>query len=369
VSAPDAPLALLAELSHRCPLHCPYCSNPLGLERAGAELDADSWCDVLDQAAALGVLQVHFSGGEPTVRDDLVDLVRHAERIGLYTNLITAGVLLDRARVAALADAGLQHVQLSVQGATPASADHVAGLRGGHARKLEAARLVREAGLPLTLNAVIHRGNIDEVGALIDLALEVGARRLEVANVQYYGWGLANRDALLPSREQLMTATATVEAARRRLRGVLVIDHVLPDYHARRPKACMGGWARRFVNVAPNGLVLPCHAAETIPGLAFERAGERPLADIWRDGAAFRRFRGTAWMPEPCASCEQREVDWGGCRCQAMALAGRADAPDPVCELSPDHHKLPVLVAQARGPAGAFTYRGSRSQWSGTACD
>jgi len=352
---PQPPLALLAELTHRCPLRCPYCSNPVELSRRGSELDTGAWLGVLDEAAALGVLQVHFSGGEPTARADFDEMVEHAENKRLYTNLITSGVLLDRTRLEGLAAKGLQHVQLSFQGASPETADRIGGYAGGHVKKLEVAAMVSEIGLPLTLNAVMCRENLHQLDDMIELAVQFGAQRLEVANVQYYGWGLLNRNALLPTREQLDRATATVEAARERLKGVLVIDYVVPDYYARRPKSCMGGWAQRFININPEGLVLPCHAAETIPGLEFERIGERSLADIWRDNQAFTRFRGTGWMAEPCVSCDRRELDWGGCRCQAMAVAGRADVTDPACELAPDHDKM-LAIAEAEGTARISDY-------------
>ena len=359
----EPPLALLAELTHRCPLRCPYCSNPLALERAGAELDTETWQRVLGEAAAMGVLQVHFSGGEPLARRDLAALVGHATEAGLYGNLITSGIGLDAARMAALVEAGLEHVQLSLQDADPAQGDRIAGLAGAQAQKRQAARLVIEAGLPLTVNAVVHRQNLDRLGDMIELALTLGADRLEVAHVQYYGWALRNRAALLPSREQLDRATADVDAARARLKGVLTIDYVVPDYYARRPKACMGGWGRRFLNVTPAGKVLPCHAAETLPGLRFPNVAEASLAAIWQQDPAFERFRGTAWMPEPCRSCERREIDWGGCRCQAFALTGDATRTDPACALSPDH----ALLAEARGEAADagpdFVYR----QYSGAA--
>ncbi len=354
----EPPLALLAELTHRCPLRCPYCSNPLQLVRAGEEMPTDAWLRTLDEAAALGVLHVHFSGGEPTMRRDLDDLVAHAAAQGLYTNLITAGVLLDAARVEALAAAGLNHVQLSFQDAEAEGADRIAGRTGFHARKIAAARLVRAAGLPLTVNAVVHRQNLAGLDRLIDLALDLGAQRLEVAHVQYYGWALRNRAALMPDRMQLDAATRTVEAARERLVGRLVIDYVAPDYYARRPKACMGGWGRRFLVVSPTGKVLPCHAAESIPGLDFERIGDRPLEEIWRDGEAFRCFRGTHWMAEPCRSCDRREIDWGGCRCQAFAVTRRAEATDPACALSPLHTTLAgIAERESVGPAPAFAYR------------
>lgn len=357
MSRPEPPLALLAELSHRCPLQCPYCSNPLELERGSAELDTATWQRVLGEAAALGVLQVHFSGGEPMVRRDLPALVRHATDVGLYTNLITSGVLNDRAPFAAAVAAGLEHVQLSIQDADAANGDRIAGLAGAQAKKRAFAAVVREAGLPLTINAVVHRQNLSNLPRMIELALELGASRIEVAHVQYYGWALVNRDALLPTREQLDRATETVEAARARLKGVLVIDYVVPDYYARRPKACMGGWARRFLNVSPAGKVLPCHAAESLPGFDFPSVHEASLSDIWYGAEAFERFRGTGWMPDPCRSCERREIDWGGCRCQAFALTGDAARVDPACALSPDHHLLDVARRQAQAPSPDLVYR------------
>ncbi len=355
---PDPPLAILAELTHRCPLRCPYCSNPLELERRGDELDTATWRRVIGEAAELGALQVHFSGGEPTLRHDLEALVACAAGLGLYTNLITAGVLLDEARVGRLVEAGLDHVQLSIQGVDAAEADRIAGFAGGHARKLEAARWVRAAGLPLTLNAPVHRHNMERLEDIIALAVDLGAERLEVAHVQYYGWGLKNRAALMPTRAQLDRATELVEAARERLKGVIVFDYVVPDYYAQRPKSCMGGWARQFLNITPSGKVLPCHAAETIPDLEFECVTERGLAEIWENSAAFQRFRGTAWMPEPCASCERREIDWGGCRCQALAITGDAAQTDPACGLSPHHAELAALAeAESDREPPAFEYR------------
>ena len=352
----NAPLALLAELTHRCPLRCPYCSNPLELTRASAELSTAEWARVFDEAALLGCLQVHLSGGEPTARRDIAEIVAAAREAGLYTNLITAGVLLDAALVVRLKEAGLDHVQLSVQDATPEGAERIGGMPRAHARKQDAARLVREAGLPLTLNAVVHRQNLHNLPALIGLALDWGAARLEVAHVQYHGWALANRDALLPNRAQLDAATRIVEQAREVHRGRLVIDYVLPDYHATRPKACMGGWAARFLAVTPSGRILPCHAAESIAGMAFPNIRETSLSDAWHHSAAFNAFRGTGWMPAPCRGCAHAEEDWGGCRCQAFALTGDAAAPDPACALSP-HHGL-VAEALARAGTDEFRYRG-----------
>ena len=355
MSLPDPPMGLLAELTHRCPLQCPYCSNPLELERAGSELDTATWLRVLDEAAALGVLQVHFSGGEPTARKDLPALIRRAAERQLYSNLITSGVLLDTAMMDALAGAGIDHVQLSFQDVEPGSADRIGGYSGGHRRKLEAAALIRRSGVPLTANFVVHRQNIARIPEMIALGTELGAGRIEIAHVQYYGWGLVNRDTLLPDRAQLDFATASVEEARDRLKGKVVIDYVTPDYHAARPKACMGGWARRFINISPAGKALPCHAAESLPGMDFPSVRDTTLAEIWQHSPAFQRFRGTDWMPEPCRSCDRREIDWGGCRCQAFALTGDAARTDPACALAPDHALMAEAVAARR--EAAFTYR------------
>ncbi|MDZ7713138.1 MAG: pyrroloquinoline quinone biosynthesis protein PqqE [Rhodovibrio sp.] len=353
---PGPPLGLLAELTHRCPLMCPYCSNPLELSGARAELATDEWLRVIDDAAAMGVLQIHLSGGEPVVRRDLEQLVARCRANEIYTNLITAGVLLDEARLAALAEAGLEHVQLSIQDSRAATADRIGGYAGGHAKKLAVARLVRAAGLPLTVNAVVHRQNLDHLAEIIALAVELGARRLEVAHTQYYGWAYANRAALMPTPEQVTRANEVVAEARGRLKGVLTIDYVVPDYYAKRPKACMGGWGRQFLNVTPTGKVLPCHAAESITDMTFETVRERGLPEIWADGPAFRRFRGTDWMPEPCRSCDRREIDFGGCRCQAFALTGDAAATDPACGLSPHHDRM-VALAEGESAAGADRFR------------
>ncbi|MEL6184788.1 MAG: pyrroloquinoline quinone biosynthesis protein PqqE [Myxococcota bacterium] len=355
---PPAPMAVICELTHRCPLSCPYCSNPLELTKKSAELSTEDWLSVLDQAADLGVLQAHLTGGEPTARDDLETLVARAEERGLYTNLITAAVTLTRPRLQRLVESGLQHVQISFQAVEPELADRVGGFAGGHLRKIEAASWVKALDIPLTVNAVMHRGNMDQAEDMIAFALELGAQRVEIANVQYYGWGLHNRGRLLPTRAQLDHVTKVVEAARARLAGRIVIDYVVPDYYARRPKACMGGWGQRVLNVMPDGTVQPCHAASSIPDLVFENARDRPLAEIWSDSPAFRRFRGTAWMPEPCVSCDRREIDWGGCRCQALAVTGDADVTDPACEKSPHHNDMVQLTVDEAAPElGEFTPR------------
>jgi pyrroloquinoline quinone biosynthesis protein E len=358
MKAVAAPFALMAELTHRCPLQCPYCSNPLELLKVAAERDSAFWLGVIDEAAAMGILQIHFSGGEPTLRQDLPALIARATSRGMYANLITSAVLLDEAKLSALAAAGLAHVQISFQGAEAAGADRIGNYRGGHAKKLDVARLVTKLGMSLTVNAVVHRHNLPELPAMIEMAVEFDADRLEVAHVQYHGWGLRNRAALMPTREQFALADAVVEAARARLGARLAIDYVVPDYYAQAPKTCMGGWGQKTLNIAPDGRVLPCHAAETIPGLVFERAGEKALAEIWYGGAAFNAFRGTAWMLEPCSSCALKEVDFGGCRCQALALAGDAAATDPVCRFSPRHGEvLAMAEAESRADVHDFVYR------------
>ncbi len=294
---------MLAELTHRCPLQCPYCSNPVELDRAGAELTTEEWKKVLSELAEIGVLQIHFSGGEPTARKDLVELVQHATDVGLYTNLITSAVLLTKEKLSALADAGLCHVQISFQGNEPVIADRVAGLKKSHEKKIEAARWTRELDLPLTVNAVMHRQNLHQLADIIQMAVDLDADRLEVANVQYYGWALKNRAALMPTLEQIEETSKIVEEAQVRLKGVLTIDYVVPDYYALRPKKCMGGWGRQFFNISPAGKVLPCHAAESITGLEFESVrSNHSIAWIWQNSEAFNRYRGTGWMPEPCKS-------------------------------------------------------------------
>jgi pyrroloquinoline quinone biosynthesis protein E len=354
-----APLGLLAELTHRCPLACPYCSNPLALEGRAGELDTAEWARVFAEAAALGVLQLHLSGGEPASRRDLADITAAAHAAGLYTNLITSTIGVTPARLEALRDAGLDHVQISIQDSLPESADHIAGYDGAHAHKLATARTATRLGLALTINAVVHRANIARLPELVALAAGLGAGRVEVAHAQYYGWALRNRAALMPTRAQVTTATAALADLRARYEGRLVIDAVVPDYYARRPKPCMGGWGRRSLNVTPSGRVLPCHAAETIPGLTFWSVREHSLAEIWARSPAFAAFRGTDWMQEPCRSCDRREIDFGGCRCQALAIAGDAAATDPACALSPLHATmLDLAAAAAAGEPPPYAYRG-----------
>lgn len=353
-----APVGMLAELTHRCPLQCPYCSNPLELERSNTELSTADWQRVMRQAAQLGILQVHLSGGEPTARKDLEEIIATAAQSGLYTNLITAGVLLTKERLQGLADIGLDHVQLSIQDVDPENADRIAAYKGGAAKKREVARWVKDIGLPLTINAPVHRQNIKSVPAIIDYAVEVGAERLEVAHIQYYAWALRNRAALMPTREDFMKTAEIVDAAKQRLKGILVIDFVVPDYYAKYPKPCMGGWGRGIINVTPSGKVLPCHAAESLPGLVFDNVRDRDLGDIWLNGDAFQKYRGTTWMKEPCRSCPRKEIDFGGCRCQAFALTGDATNTDPACSLSPLHEDwAKVADVESHSPPPEFVYR------------
>ncbi|MBO0733132.1 MAG: pyrroloquinoline quinone biosynthesis protein PqqE [Methylocapsa sp.] len=358
----EPPAGLLAELTHRCPLGCPYCSNPLELDARELELGTAAWQRVFSEAAALGVLQVHLSGGEPAARRDLEEIVGHCAKEGLYTNLITSGIGLTKERIAVLAQAGLDHVQLSIQDCEPHSADYIAGYNGAFARKKMVAAWVTQEGLPLTVNAVIHRANISRAGKLVELAVGLGARRVEIAHAQYYGWAIRNRAALMPSVAEAEAAIAEVEALKQKLSGTIVIDHVNPDYYARTPKACMGGWGKRILNVTPSGKALPCHAAETIPGLIFWNVADHSLADIWASSPAFNAFRGVEWMREPCRSCPRREIDFGGCRCQAFALTGDARQADPVCHLSPHHGRVQQIAAElsqagAAKSAAAYIYR------------
>ena len=355
------PYTLIAELTYRCPLRCPYCSNPTNLAAHDGELSTDEWTRVLGEAEALGVVQVHFTGGEPLARKDLEQLVARARELELYSNLVTSGVPLTKERLAGLAERGLDHVQVSIQSARPERADVIAGY-AAHAQKIQVMRWVTELGLPLTMNVVLHRANLDEVDELVALAEDVGASRLELANTQYVAWALSNRDALLPTREQLEQAGEAAAKHRARLQGKMDVLFVKPDYFGTTPKACMDGWARRFIHMVPDGRVLPCHAATSITSLRFDSAKERSLADIWTSSEALLAYRGEAWMPEPCKSCDRRASDFGGCRCQAFALTGDAAATDPACQLAPHHS----LVVEARERASAtdpghvrrYLYRG-----------
>jgi len=333
------PYGLLAELTYRCPLHCPYCSNPLSLESGAAELSTSEWMKVLHEASELGVLHALFSGGEPLQRPDLADLVECARRLGLYSNLITSAVGFSRSRAEELKRAGLDSVQISFQADDHELGDHLAGAPV-HKSKLEAAQLARSVGFPLTLNVVLHRHNMDRVEAVISMAEALGAERLELAHTQYYGWAFKNLESLLPDREQIQVAALRVGEAAHRLRGSMEIVYVTPDYFGTRPKPCMNGWGRRYLTVNPRGEVLPCPTAGEIKGMRFDSVLKNSLGWIWNESEAFNRFRGTDWMPEPCRSCDQRELDFGGCRCQAALLSGDPSHTDPACEFSPYRQSL-----------------------------
>jgi PqqA peptide cyclase len=352
------PFTLIAELSYRCPLHCPYCSNPLDIGNSSYrdELETSDWIRAFGQARGLGVLQLALTGGEPMLRRDLEELCAGAREAGLYSSLITAGTLFTRERAQELKAAGLDHVQISIQSPNAEENDRIAGNRSFE-KKIAAARAARELDFPLTINCVLHRQNLDRIEELLDLTLELGAQRLELANTQYYGWAVLNQEALLPTWEQLRRGEEAVQRFRDRVGPKVDVLWVLPDMYEDLPKPCMGGWGRTAIVVAPNGDVMPCQAASTIPGLEFASVRDHPLEWIWNESDAFTRFRGTEWMQEPCRSCPlgRQEEDWGGCRCQALRLTGNAAAADPVCRLSP-HHDHVVSVRES-AQTDEFVYR------------
>jgi len=366
------PYALLAEITYRCPLHCPYCSNPVAASLREApgrlqgggysneELTTDEWKRVIREAAALGVLQIGFSGGEPLARRDLAELVCTAREAKLFTNLITSGIGFDDDRVRSLRNAGLDSIQLSFQSDEASLADEIAGAHA-HQIKLDVAAKIRAAGIPLSLNFVIHKRNIDRLPQIIGLSEMLGAERVELANAQFYGWAFLNRATLLPTREQVDRAREIAIAAKARLAGKIDIFYVLPDYYEARPKPCLNGWGQRYLTVNPIGEVLPCPTAPSaIPDLRFENVRARDLDWIWRESESFNRFRGTEWMPEPCRSCPQKEIDFGGCRCQAALLTGTAANTDPVCELSPNRGIVDAVLNTtnlSRANPGDWIYR------------
>jgi pyrroloquinoline quinone biosynthesis protein E len=343
------PLWLLAELTYRCPLHCAFCYNPTDFAHHATELDTDSWLDVISQARKMGAAQIGFSGGEPLVRDDLETLVAHARGIGFYTNLITSGVGLTETRIARLKEAGLDHIQLSFQDSTRELNDFVSSTRTFDLKQ-RVARLIKQHGYPMVLNCVLHRYNLPHVAQIIDMALDMEADYLELANTQYYGWAMLNREQLMPTSEQLREAEAIVNQYRERLGDRCRILFVVPDYFEARPKACMNGWGSVFLGIAPDGTALPCHAARSLPDLDLPHVHDASLAQIWYESAAFNAFRGDSWMREPCRTCDERTVDHGGCRCQAYLLTGDAAAADPVCSKSADHDKIEQVVTLARRP-------------------
>ena len=344
---PGPPLWLLAELTYRCPLHCVYCSNPIDYTQYKDELSTDEWLRVLREARDLGATQLGFSGGEPLMRDDLETLAAEARRLGYYSNLITSGVGLNERRIAALREAGLDHIQVSFQDSTREMNDFLSSTRTFELKR-RVAKMVKAHGYPMVLNVVLHRLNIDHVGQILEMAAELEADYVELANTQYYGFAYANREALLPSREQLERAEEVTNAFRGRMGERMKIFFVVPDYYARRPKACMNGWGSVFLCVTADGVALPCHEARMLPGLEFDNVRSRELRWIWRDSPAFSRYRGDVWMREPCRSCPEKGRDFGGCRCQAYLVTGEAANADPVCDKSPHHALITGITTRAR---------------------
>lgn len=343
---PFSPLALIAEITHRCPLHCVYCSNQLRLAVTSSELSTEQWISVFQQSGQLGMLHAHFTGGEPLARTDLAELIAAARTAGLYTNLITSGIGLNEQRLHSLIEAGLDHIQVSFQDSREDAANWIAGAKA-HAHKIELSRAIRKHKIAFTVNLVVHRQNLDHLEEMIAFIEQLQPERIEIAHTQYYGWALANRSALMPTRAQVQSAVAVIAEAERRLAGRVRIDSVVPDYYAKYPKACMAGWGRRLMLVNPSGKVLPCHAAEVLPGMSFENVRENSLEWIWQESESFRKFRGEEWMPEPCRSCDRRVEDFGGCRCQAFLLTGDERATDPACSLAPAHHLVEATVLNA----------------------
>ncbi|WP_235035500.1 pyrroloquinoline quinone biosynthesis protein PqqE [Zhongshania aliphaticivorans] len=341
------PLWLLAELTYRCPLQCPYCSNPLEFAQIKNELSTEEWRSVLQQGRALGAAQLGFSGGEPLLRQDLEDLAAEARTLGYYSNLITSGMGLSYERVASLKASGLDHIQLSFQDSDKELNDQIAGSHKAFDKKLEMAQVVKDFDYPMVINFVLHKHNIDHIEPILDLCVRLGADYVELANVQYYGWGLHNRDDLMPSLEQLRHAEKVTQRYREQYKQKMQLIFVVPDYYETRPKGCMNGWGSVFLTVAPDGLALPCHSARDLP-ITFPDVRTSTLSDIWYGSPGFNQYRGDAWMSEPCRSCSEKEKDFGGCRCQAYLLTGEAGNTDPVCDKSPHHHIIQAAVRKAQ---------------------
>ncbi|WP_412034005.1 pyrroloquinoline quinone biosynthesis protein PqqE [Rahnella victoriana] len=343
------PLWLLAELTYRCPLQCPYCSNPLDFAKQEKELTTAQWIKVFEEAREMGAVQIGFSGGEPLVRKDLPELIRAARDLGFYTNLITSGIGLTEKKIDAFADAGLDHIQISFQASDETLNAALAGNAKAFRQKLEMAKAVKAHGYPMVLNFVLHRHNIDQIDKIIDLSIELEADDVELATCQFYGWAQLNREGLLPTREQIARAEDVVHQYREKMAGTGNLANLLfvtPDYYEERPKGCMGGWGAIFLSVTPEGMALPCHSARQLP-VEFPSVLENTLQEIWYDSFGFNKYRGFDWMPEPCRSCSEKEKDFGGCRCQAFMLTGNADNADPVCSKSEHHGKILAAREQA----------------------
>jgi len=351
---PGPPLWLLAELTYRCPLQCPYCSNPLDFARSHEELSTVEWIEVFRQAREMGAAQLGFSGGEPLVRQDLAELIEAARGLGYYTNLITSGIGLTEEKIASFAEAGLDHIQISFQAADEEVNNLLAGSKKAFAHKLEMARAVKKHGYPMVLNFVTHRHNIDNIDQIIRLCIELEADFVELATCQFYGWAELNRAGLLPSKEQLVRAERITNEWRDKLAAEnhpCKLIFVTPDYYEERPKACMNGWGNLFLDITPDGTALPCHSARQLP-VEFPNVREHSIEHIWRHSFGFNKFRGYDWMPEPCRSCDEKERDFGGCRCQAFMLTGDAANADPVCSKSAHHGK--ILAARDQADHGAL---------------
>ncbi|MCQ8896661.1 pyrroloquinoline quinone biosynthesis protein PqqE [Limnobacter humi] len=344
---PAGPLWLLAELTYRCPLHCVFCYNPVDYTREQTELSTEAWKDTLKQARALGAVQLGFSGGEPLLRDDLEELVAYGHSLGYYTNLITSGIGLKPARLEALKQAGLDHIQVSFQDATQAANDALSDTKT-FAKKLEIVQAVKAAGWPMVLNVVLHRLNLDHIDAIIELAEKLGVEYLELANTQYYGWAYQNKAALIPTHEQLRHAEERVQVWRDKLGNAMKLLFVVPDYFEKTPKPCMSGWGNVFLSISPDGTALPCQAARMLPGFDFPNVKTHSVEHIWYESDGFTRYRGDTWMKDPCRTCPDKSKDYGGCRCQAYLITGDATQADPVCHKSPHHEKVVQFVEQAQ---------------------
>jgi pyrroloquinoline quinone biosynthesis protein E len=344
------PRWLLAELTYKCPLQCPYCSNPLDYSKHSSEISTEDWKRVLTQSRKMGAVQLGFSGGEPLTRQDLPELVQHARQLGYYSNLITSGYGLTEEKIIQLKESGLDHIQVSIQASSQELNDHIAGTESFETKK-QVAHLVKKHGYPMVLCVVIHRENIHQMTQILEMAEELGADYLELANTQYYGWAHKNRDLLLPTKEQFEEAEAIAQAFKEQVAGKMKIYYVIPDFHEDRPKACMNGWGTTFLTIAPDGVALPCHSARDLPGLECPNVNDDSIEEIWNESKAFNFFRGNEWMKEPCRSCDEKEKDFGGCRCQAYMLTGDMYKTDPVCSKSPEHHVIQEALDSARSSA------------------
>ena len=340
------PFWLLAELTYRCPLHCVFCYNPLNYAAIENELTTAEWVKVMREARQLGAAQLGFSGGEPLMRDDLEELVDEAHRLGFYTNLITSGVGLNEKRIQALKTAGLDHIQLSFQDSTQEMNDFLSSTKTFELKKRVAA-LIKQYDYPMVMNVVLHRHNLPHIDKIIEMALSLEAEYVELANTQYYGWAMKNREHLIPSHQQLIEAEAIVNQYREKIGKTCKLLFVVPDYFENRPKACMNGWGSVFLGVGPDGAALPCHNAREIPDLDIPNVKNHSMREIWYESKAFNFFRGYEWMQEPCRSCDEKSKDFGGCRCQALMLAGDASKTDPVCSKSPDHGVIEKIIHMA----------------------